>query len=184
MFSCPGTDDVSELVVGVFDGRPVFLEDIATVMFGTDQPEQYAWYATGPAAGEAGLPTVAYAPAVTIAVAKKAGTNATRIADAVIERLGQLQATHIPDGVQISITRNYGQTANDKATKLIQKLTFATASVILLVLLTIGWREALIVGAAVIVTLTVTLFASWAWGFTHQPGVPVCPDFFHRYPGR
>ncbi len=159
-------EEVSELVVGVFDGRPVFLEDIATVSYGTDQPEHYAWYATGPAADQAGLAAVAYAPAVTIAIAKKAGTNATRIADAVIERLGQLQSTHIPDGVQVSITRNYGQTANDKATKLIQKLTFATASVILLVLLTIGWREALIVGAAVVVTLTVTLFASWAWGFT------------------
>ncbi|MGB7450692.1 MAG: efflux RND transporter permease subunit [Lysobacterales bacterium] len=161
-----GPEDVSELVVGVFDGRPVFLEDISTIKFGTDQPEQYAWYATGPAAGEAGMPAVRYAPAVTIAIAKKTGTNATRIADAVIDRLGQLQATHIPDGVQISITRNYGQTANDKATKLIQKLTFATASVILLVLLTIGWREAVIVGTAVIITLTVTLFASWAWGFT------------------
>ena len=161
-----GPDDVSELVVGVFEGRPVFLEDIATIRFGTDQPEQYAWYATGPAAHEAGLPVVPYAPAVTMAIAKKAGTNATRIADAVIDRLNQLQSTHIPDGVQISITRNYGQTANEKATKLIQKLTFATASVILLVLLTIGWREAVIVGAAVIVTLTVTLFASWAWGFT------------------
>ena len=161
-----GQDDVSKLVVGVFDGRPVFLEDIATIKFGTDQPEQYVWYASGPAAGEAGMPAVDYAPAVTIAIAKKAGTNATRIADAVIERIGQLQSTHIPDGVEVSITRNYGKTANDKATKLIQKLTFATASVILLVLFTIGWREALIVGTAVIITLTVTLFASWAWGFT------------------
>ncbi|MGA9573109.1 MAG: efflux RND transporter permease subunit, partial [Lysobacterales bacterium] len=161
-----GADDVSKLVVGVFDGRPVFLEDIATIKLGTDQPEQYAWYASGPAADEAGMPDVAYAPAVTIAIAKKAGTNATRIADAVIERIGELKSTHIPDGIQVSITRNYGKTANDKATKLIQKLTFATASVILLVLLTIGWREALIVGTAVIITLTVTLFASWAWGFT------------------
>jgi multidrug efflux pump subunit AcrB len=159
-------DDVSKLVVGVFNGRPVYLEDIANITFGTDQPEQYAWYASGPAAAEAGMPAIGYAPAVTIAVAKKAGTNATRIADAVIERIEQLQSTHIPEGVEVTITRNYGKTANDKATKLIQKLTFATASVILLVLLTIGWREALIVGTAVIITLTVTLFASWAWGFT------------------
>jgi multidrug efflux pump subunit AcrB len=84
----------------------------------------------------------------------------------VIERFEQLQQTHIPDGIQTTITRNYGETAADKANKLIQKLSFATASVILLVLLTLGWREAVIVGAAVIVTLTVTLFASWAWGFT------------------
>jgi multidrug efflux pump subunit AcrB len=159
-------DEVSNLIVGVFNGRPVYLEDIATVRSGGDQPEQYAWYATGPAAPEAMLQAVPYAPAVTIAVAKKPGTNATRIADRVIERFGQLQATLIPDGVQATITRNYGKTANDKAMKLIQKLAFATASVILLVLLTIGWREAIIVGSAVIVTLTVTLFASWAWGFT------------------
>jgi multidrug efflux pump subunit AcrB len=157
-----GRDDVANLVVGVFDGRPVFLEDVARVTAGTDQPEQYVWYATGPAAGQA----VPHAPAVTISVAKKPGTNATRIADAVIDRLDQLQATHIPEGIEASVTRNYGQTANDKAMKLIQKLAFATASVILLILFTLGWREAAIVGAAVIVTLTVTLFGSWAWGFT------------------
>jgi multidrug efflux pump subunit AcrB len=159
-------EEVSNLIVGVFDGHPVYLEDIATVRSGADQPEQYVWYATGPAAPEAMLKTVPYAPAVTIAVAKKPGTNATRIADKVIERFDQLQATLIPDGVQATITRNYGKTANDKAVKLIQKLAFATASVILLVLLTVGWREAIIVGSAVIVTLMVTLFASWAWGFT------------------
>jgi multidrug efflux pump subunit AcrB len=159
-------NEVSKLIVGVFNGRPVYLEDIATVRSGGDQPEQYAWYATGPAAPQIKLQAVPYAPAVTIAVAKKPGTNATRIADKVIERFGQLQATLIPDGVQTTITRNYGKTANDKAMKLIQKLAFATASVILLVLLTVGWRESIIVGSAVIVTLTVTLFASWAWGFT------------------
>jgi multidrug efflux pump subunit AcrB len=92
--------------------------------------------------------------------------NATSIANAVIERLEQLKSTHIPDGIETTITRDYGKTANDKAVKLISKLAFATASVVLLVLLTIGWREALIVGTAVVVTLMVTLFASWAWGFT------------------
>jgi multidrug efflux pump subunit AcrB len=158
--------DVAQLVVGLFDGRPVFLDDVATVRSGADQPEQYAWYASGPAAEASGQPITANAPAVTLAIAKKPGTNATRIAEDVIERFAQLQQTHIPDGIQTSITRNYGQTADDKANKLIQKLSFATASVILLVLLTLGWREAVIVGAAVIVTLTVTLFASWAWGFT------------------
>ncbi len=161
-----GSNDVAGLVVGVFDGRPVFLEDIATVSSGSDQPDRYAWYATGPAAEQTGGQAVPHAPAVTISVAKKPGTNATRIADAVIDRLDQLQATHIPAGVEASVTRNYGQTAGDKAMKLIQKLAFATASVILLVLFTLGRREAAIVGAAVVVTLTVTLFGSWAWGFT------------------
>jgi multidrug efflux pump subunit AcrB len=68
--------------------------------------------------------------------------------------------------VEVTVTRNYGETANDKALKLIQKLMFATASVVLLVWLTVGWREAIVVGAAVVITLAATLFASWAYGFT------------------
>jgi multidrug efflux pump subunit AcrB len=161
-----GANDVTGLVVGVFDGRPVYLGDVATVHHGSDQPEHYAWFASGPASAATGQTTTGYAPAVTLAVAKQPGTNATRISKAIIERLGQLRATHIPDGIEMTVTRDYGKTANDKAIKLISKLGFATASVILLVLLTLGWREAVIVGAAVIVTLMVTLFASWAWGFT------------------
>jgi multidrug efflux pump subunit AcrB len=159
-------DDVAGLVVGLFEGRPVYLSDIAEIRGGADTPEQYSWFASGPAAGAIGLEGVAHAPAVTIAIAKKPGTNATHIADAVIERFAQLEATVIPEGVNVTVTRNYGQTANDKATKLIQKLAFATLSVIVLAWLTLSWREAIIVGTAVIVTLAGTLFASWAWGFT------------------
>ena len=159
-------EDVARLVVGMFDGRPVYLDDIATVRAHADQPDTYTWFATGPAADEVGLDPVAYAPSVTIAIAKKPGTNATNIADAVVERLAQLEATLIPEGVNVTITRNYGQTADDKASKLIQKLAFATMSVILLTWFALGWREAIVVGAAVIVTLAATLFASWAWGFT------------------
>jgi multidrug efflux pump subunit AcrB len=159
-------EDVAQLVVGMFDGKPVFLDDIATVRARGAQPDKYTWFATGPAANEAGLDAVTYAPSVTIAIAKKPGTNATRIADAVVERLAQLEATVIPEGIKTAITRNYGKTADDKASKLIQKLTFATLSVILLSWFALGWREAIIVGAAVVVTLAATLFASWAWGFT------------------
>ena len=159
-------EDVARLVVGMFEGRPVYLDDVATVRAHADQPDTYTWFATGPAAGEIGIDSVAYAPAVTIAIAKKPGTNATNIADAVVERLAQLEATLIPEGVNVTITRNYGKTADDKASKLIQKLSFATMSVILLTWFALGWREAIVVGAAVIVTLAATLFASWAWGFT------------------
>ena len=81
-------------------------------------------------------------------------------------RVDQLKGITIPAGVEVTVTRNYGVTANDKATKLIEKLLFATASVVLLVLLAVGKREAVVVGTAVIVTLAATLFASWAWGFT------------------
>ena len=103
---------------------------------------------------------------MTLAIAKKPGTNAAQIADAVIDRFKQLEATVIPEGVNVTITRNYGKTANDKALKLIQKLLFATLSVVVLMLFAMGWREAFIVGSAVVVTLAATLFASWAWGFT------------------
>jgi len=159
-------EDVAGLVVGMFDGRPVYLSDIAEVRSGADTPEQYTWFASGPAGHERGLEAVSHAPAVTMAIAKKPGTNATRIANAVRERLSQLEETVIPEGVNVTVTRNYGQTADDKAKKLIQKLVFATISVILLAWYALGWREAIIVGTAVIITLAATLFASWAWGFT------------------
>jgi multidrug efflux pump subunit AcrB len=103
---------------------------------------------------------------VTLAISKKAGENAVDVAEKVIARVNSLQGSVLPEGVEVSVTRNYGATADDKAKKLIQKLIFATLSVVLLVLFAIGKREALIVGAAVLLTLAATLFASWAWGFT------------------
>ena len=103
---------------------------------------------------------------MTLAISKKPGENAVDVAEKVIERVNSLQGSVLPEGVEVSVTRNYGATADDKAKKLIQKLIFATASVVLLVLFAIGSREALIVGAAVLLTLAATLFASWAWGFT------------------
>ena len=159
-------EDVAGMVVGLFDGRPVYLSDIADVSAGADTPEEYTWIAGGPSAKDAGLGAVANAPAVTMAIAKKPGTNAARISNAVKARFTQLQETIIPEGVSVSITRDYGQTADEKASKLIQKLAFATVSVILLAWYALGWREAIIVGTAVIITLAATLFASWAWGFT------------------
>ena len=158
--------DVAGLVVGAEHGRPVFLEDVAQVSTAPDQPESYVWLGTGPGAATRALPPVVHAPAVTIAVSKKPGTNASAIAAQVIRRVDQLRGVYLPEGVQVTVTRNYGETANDKAVKLIEKLLFATASVVLLVVLAMGRREAVVVGAAVTVTLAATLFASWAWGFT------------------
>ncbi|HSN31669.1 MAG TPA: efflux RND transporter permease subunit, partial [Ideonella sp.] len=151
--------DVGELVVGAQGGRPVFLQDVANVRDGAPPPERYVWH------GVAGRNGGEY-PAVTIAVTKKPGENAISVADAVMGRVAVLRNTVIPAEVRVAETRNYGATANDKAIKLIQKLLFATASVVALVFVALGRREAAIVGSAVILTLTVTLFASWAWGFT------------------
>ncbi|MCM2309939.1 MAG: efflux RND transporter permease subunit, partial [Steroidobacteraceae bacterium] len=159
-------DEVAQLVVAVHEGRPVYLQDVAEVRAGPDQPEQYVRFGAGPAAAQKGVELAGMAPAVTIAVSKKPGENAIDVTRAVLERVELLRGTYIPDGVELTVTRDYGETANDKAQKLIQKLMLATASVVLLVWLAVGWREAVVVGAAVVITLAATLFASWAWGFT------------------
>ncbi len=156
-------EEVADLVVGVFQGAPIFLRDVAEVSLGADTPKHYVMHGSGPANSSAGS---ARYPAITLAVAKKPGENAVAVASEVIERLEQARGVELPDGIEVSITRNYGATAADKAQTLIKKLFFATLSVIILVLLALGKREAVVVGAAVIVTLAITLFASWAWGFT------------------
>ena len=161
-----GSADVKQLVVGVAEGRPVFMTDVARVEDGPDQPGRYVWLGTGPAAADKKITGKGEFPAVTLAISKKPGENAVDVAERVIKRIEQLHGTIIPDGVHATVTRNYGETANDKAQKLIGKLIFATAFVVLLVLMALGKREALIVGLAVLLTLAATLFASWAWGFT------------------
>ncbi|HQC29888.1 MAG TPA: efflux RND transporter permease subunit, partial [Methylotenera sp.] len=152
-------EDIAQLVVGLHDGRPVYLGEVAEINDGPPPAERYVWY------GEAGKHVAEY-PAVTISVTKKPGQNAVAVADAVIKKIDSLKNMLIPSGVEVKITRNYGETANEKAQKLIQKLIFATSAVILLVFFALGKREAAIVGIAVVLTLTATLFASWAWGFT------------------
>ena len=154
--------EVADLVVGVRGGRPVFLRDVAAVRDGPPPPSRYVWHGV---AGKDGAASAEY-PAVTIAVTKKAGENAIDVADAIMKRVDDLRNTVIPGDVQVAETRNYGASANDKAQTLMQKLLFATASVVALVFFALGRREAAIVGSAVVLTLTVTLFASWAWGFT------------------
>ncbi|KPK07996.1 MAG: multidrug transporter AcrB [Betaproteobacteria bacterium SG8_39] len=159
-------EEVGQLVVGVFEQRPVYLGEVARVIDGPEPPQRYVWTGSGPAAAKKGLPAHGELPAVTLQVTKKAGENAVDVAARLIERVEQLRGTVIPSDVHVNVTRNYGETANDKAMKLIQKLIFATLSVVVLVFATLGRREALIVGVAVLLTLATTLFASWAWGFT------------------
>ncbi len=151
--------DLGSIIVATRNGAPVFLEQVATINDGPPPPEQYVWHGVaGTAAHESA--------AVTLAITKKPGQNAVEVANALLARIDNLRNTVIPADVGVEVTRNYGATANDKALKLIEKLVFATACVVILVLVALGRREAAIVGAAVILTLTTTLFASWAWGFT------------------
>ncbi|MDQ1362843.1 MAG: hypothetical protein QG652_703, partial [Pseudomonadota bacterium] len=151
-------DEVADLIIAMHKGKPVYLRDVTDVSFGAADAKSYVMH------GVAG--SAQTFPAVTIAIAKKPGTNAVDIANAVIARMQQLEGIALPEGVHVSITRNYGQSADDKAKTLIKKLMFATAIVVALVYFALGKREAFIVGSAVIITLAITLFASWAWGFT------------------
>ncbi|PKO37751.1 MAG: multidrug transporter AcrB [Betaproteobacteria bacterium HGW-Betaproteobacteria-6] len=152
--------DVKQLVIAVRgqagERKPVYMSDVATVEDGPDQPKHYAWF--GDQSGEF--------PAVTMQISKQPGVNAADVATAAVNRINDLKNTVIPEGIDVTVTRNYGETATEKAQKLIGKLIFATAFVVLLVFFALGKREAVIVGVAVTLTLAATLFASWAWGFT------------------
>ncbi|SFR50766.1 Multidrug efflux pump subunit AcrB [Pseudidiomarina maritima] len=145
------------LIVANVDGKPVRFEQVAEINSAAVVPSRYVW--SRPSGGDA-------QPAVTLTVTKKAGENAVVVAQEVLARLDTLKQQWLPPELTIDVTRNYGQTADAKASKLIQKLIFATISVVALVLLTLGKREAVVVGSAVVLTLAMTLFASWAWGFT------------------
>ncbi|GAA4499156.1 efflux RND transporter permease subunit [Pseudaeromonas paramecii] len=149
-------DEVRQLVVAVQDQAPVYLGDIAQVTLQADEPGANVWMSKNGA----------LYPAVTLSIAKQPGVNAVDLSAAIQERVATLRNQLIPAQVQVSLTRDYGKTANDKANKLIGKLIFATLAVVLLVWLSMGWREAIVVGSAILLTLALTLFASWVWGFT------------------
>jgi multidrug efflux pump subunit AcrB len=159
-------EEVAALVVGIHKGAPVFLKDVANVELTADDATTYVWMEPGLQGEQKGLWQSGARPAVTIAIAKQAGMNAQSIATAVNQRIEQLRGTFIPDDIEITVTRDYGKTANDKANKLIEKLFLVTLVVVALVYFALGLKEAFVVGMAVIVTLAITLFASWAFGFT------------------
>lgn len=151
--------EIAQLIIGLSNtGAPVYLADVANIHYGADTPEQQVFHF------KQGLDSSK--PAVTIAIAKQPGKNAFDITSGIEDRLAQLKNVAIPADIEIDVTRNYGDTAKDKSDKLIAKLLFATAAVVILVLATMSWREAVIVGGAIFITLAITLFASWAWGFT------------------
>jgi len=149
-------NEIKQLIVSVDNGFPVYLQDVADVTLAADIPTQGVWH------GENG----SLYPAVTIAIAKQPGKNAVDVTQAIEKRLAEIHNVLIPDNIETTISRDYGATAKDKSNTLIGKLIFATSAVIILVLITMGWREAIVVGVAISITLTITLFASWAYGFT------------------
>ncbi len=155
---------VGALVIGTHDDKPVFLRDIARVEEGPRTPREYGFVGYGPAAGQAASPEAGHA--VTIAIDKRASTNSVTVADAVLARLGELERTTIPHGVKVDVTRNYGYKADEAVNTLIEHLGIAVASVALILLLFLGWREASIVTLTVPLVLAVVLGVDWLIGQT------------------
>lgn len=155
-------DEVRNLMVGVYQGRPVYLRDVAEVTDGPDELSTYTRFGFGPA-GESDAGGL---PAVTIAVAKKKGSNAVWVAQEIERRLSELRGTVIPDEVQVRITRDYGVTANDKVNDLVTNLGMGVLTVVGLIALSMSWREGAIVGLAIPITYSLTLLFNYLLGYT------------------
>jgi multidrug efflux pump subunit AcrB len=183
-----------DLVVGVFDGRPVFLKDVAQVEDGPDETAGYVRHGWGPARGftkDEYFPSTILGesahlaanstengvaqPAVTIAVAKKKGSNAVWVADAVLRQAEELQRKIVPSDIEMIVTRNYGLTANEKVNGLLEGLAVAILIVVALLTIGLGWREALIVAVAVPVVRTDAGRQSDA-GLYYQPSHALCAN--------
>ena len=153
--------EVARLVLRASSSETLYLSDIAEVSLSTIIPSSYVQMGFGNAAEQSGIYS-----AVTLSIAKKEGENAIEVSDAILMATEALQGKIIPGNVNYTVTRNSGLTAQHKANTLINKLLFATMAVVILVWFTLGYRAAIIVGIAVSLTLLITLFSSWAWGFT------------------
>ena len=155
-------EELQQVVVGVHDGAPVYLRDVARLEDGPDEPNSYVLYGGGRGGAQAG----AEYPAVTITLAKRKNTNATVIANRALERVDSLRGYVIPADLNVSVTRNYGETAKHKSDELLKHLLIATFSVTLLVALALGFRESGVVLLAVPVTLALTLAIFYLYGYT------------------
>jgi len=161
-----GADDVGHVVVGISAGRPVFLRDVAEIRDGPEEASNYVLFGTGRGARSKLADSSGEFPAVTLTVAKRKGKNAVVVAERALEKVESLKGTVIPSGVQVTVTRNYGETAQEKSNELLKHLLLATLSVTALIALALGWRSSIVVLAAVPVTLALTLFLYFIYGYT------------------
>jgi len=154
-------DQIGNLLLTSRDGRPVYVRDVADVTYAIDLDEVHV--ATLHRADDGDIERL---PAVTLAVAKRAGSNAVKVAEAILEKVETLEGTLIPDTMEVEVTRDYGETADEKANELLFHLGLATVSIVALVFIAIGWREAVVVAVVIPMTILMTLFASWLMGYT------------------
>ncbi|MBI4723696.1 MAG: efflux RND transporter permease subunit, partial [Rhodomicrobium sp.] len=156
-----GVPDIGLLLLTTRDGRPVYVRDVANIVVNGKPLEQQSWHFSKGAGGE-----LVRVPSVSVAIAKRAGANAVDIADKLVKKLELLRGTAIPDDISVQVTRNYGATASDKADELLFHLGLATISIVLLIVIAIGWREGFVVMIVIPTTILLTLFASWIMGYT------------------
>jgi multidrug efflux pump subunit AcrB len=156
-----GIPDIGLLLLTSRDGRPVYVKDVAHIVAGAEPGGHRAWTLTKGTDG-----VVSAAPAVTLALAKRGGANAVVVARQVLERLETIRGRLVPADIDITITRNYGETAADKADELLFHLGLATLSIVVLVTWALGWRAGMVVAVVVPTTILLTLFASRLMGYT------------------
>ncbi|MFA6562697.1 MAG: efflux RND transporter permease subunit [Verrucomicrobiia bacterium] len=154
--------DVGNVVVGVFGGKPVYLREVASIEDGAQEPSQYVFFGSGSARSA----TAGEQPAVTLSIAKRPGANAISVGHEVLRKVESLKGRIIPADVQMAITRNYGETAAEKSNELLLHMGIAVIGVSLLILLTLGWRESGIVALAIPSTLALTLLVFYLYGYT------------------
>ncbi|MEX5727394.1 multidrug efflux pump subunit AcrB [Rhodovulum iodosum] len=155
-------EEIGNLELTARDGRTVYMRDVSEIGFVSDLDEHHvASLARNPETGE-----ITRRPAVTLALAKRAGANAVVVAEKILHQVHEMEGRLIPDSVEVEITRDYGETANEKANELLFHLGLATVSIVALVLFAIGWREAIVVAIVIPVTILLTLFAAHLMGYT------------------
>ncbi|MFN3745536.1 MAG: efflux RND transporter permease subunit [Hyphomicrobiaceae bacterium] len=156
-----GVPDIGLLLITARDGRPVYVNDVASVVIGPSPMEHRVWHDA-----REGDDAWHRVPAVTVAVAKRAGANAVVVAEDLLHRLDAVRGRLIPEEVTVTVTRDYGETANEKANELLFHLALATISIVILIAIAIGWREAAVTFVVIPTTILLTLFAANLMGYT------------------
>ena len=149
--------EAGQVVVGVYEGRPVYLRDVAEIIDGPEEPRAYVYQAVRGQGIE---------PAVTLSVAKQPGANAVDVVNAVMRKVDEVRGRILPADVEVTVTRDYGATASEKSNELLFHMGIAVVSVSLLVMFVLGWRESIVVAVAIPTTLALTLLVFYLYGYT------------------
>ncbi len=152
------SEEIGRIVVGVYGGKPVYLEEVAEIIDGPEEPNNYVLFGT--------TDNNKKEAAVTLSVAKRPGANAVQVVSKVLEKVEHLKGNLIPNDLHVTITRDYGETAAEKSNELLLHMAIAVFGVAILILLFLGWRESIVVMTAIPSTLALTLLVFYLYGYT------------------